>query len=216
MFGTNRNGVPIPMRHAPIALAAALMLLALPGCDASSGPSFNMASRPGAPGDSLTIRRVMGDNASIERVDNDTALGWIGPEAPRTTLGNPDEAVRGIPDYRPVPRPEIEGAPRLRCRGVNCGSLSPPPQPVTESPRIPGPDRVDAFAPSPAIAGAGEANRGGRIIAIPGGPPAVLGVGSGGQTPYTRAGLPGGIAVDNGAGAVTLLGSDGSIRVVPR
>ena len=60
MFETNRNGVPIPMRHAPIALAAALMLLALPGCGASFGPSFNMSSRPSAPGDSLTIRRVMG------------------------------------------------------------------------------------------------------------------------------------------------------------
>lgn len=213
MFRTNRNGVPIPMRHAPIALATALMLLALPGCDASSGPSFNMSSRPGAPGDSLTIRRVMGDNASIERVDDDTALGWIGPEAPRTTLGNPDDAQRGIPDYRPVPRPDLEnGGRRLPPRG----SATPPPaSPITEQ-RIPGPDRVDAFAPSPAITRAAEPNRGGRVIAVPGGPPAVLGIGSGGQTPYTRAGMPGGVAVDNGTGAVTLLGSDGSIHVVPR
>lgn len=202
------------MRHVPIALAMALMLLALPGCGASSGPSFNMSSRPSAPGDSLTIRRVMGDNASIDRVDNDTGLGWIGPEAPRTTLGNPDEAVRGIPDYRPVPRPNLESEERpLPPRQ---GSATPPPASSITERRIPGPDRVDAFAPSPAIAGAADPSRGGRVIAVPGGPPAVLGAGSGGQTPYTRAGLPGGVAVDNGGGSVTLLGSDGSVRVVPR
>ena len=215
MFETNRNGVPIPMRQAPIALAAALMLLALPGCGASSGPSFNMSSRPSAPGDSLTIRRVLGDNASIERVDNDTGLGWIGPEAPRTTLGNPDEAVRGIPDYRPVPRPSLEDEGRPRPLPPR-GSATPPPASSITEQRIPGPDRVDAFAPSPAIAGVAGPNRGGRVIAVPGGPPAVLGIGSGGQTPYTRAGMAGGVAVDNGTGAVTLLGSDGSIHVVPR
>lgn len=203
------------MRHAPIPFAVLALLLVLPGCDASSGPSFNMSSRPSAPGDSLTIRRVMGDTASIERVDDDTALGWIGPEAPRTTLGNPDDAVRGIPDYRPVPRPSLENEGRPRPLPSR-GSATPPPSSSITEQRIPGPNRVDAFAPSPAIPGTPDRNRAGQVIAVPGGPPAVLGAGSGGQTPYTRAGMPGGVAVDNGAGAVTLLGSDGSIRVVPR
>jgi len=207
------------MRHAPkligVPAAALALLLALPGCE-SSGPSFNLSSRPDAPGDSLTIRRVMGDTASVERVDNDTQLGWVGPEAPRTTLGNPDDAVRNIPEYRPGPRPEVENESRARCRGANCGSSSLPPTPATEQERIPGPGRINAFAPSPAIPGAPDPNRAGQVIPVPGGPPAVLGQGSGGQTPYTRAGQPGGVAVDNGAGAVTLLGADGSIRVVPR
>ncbi|MES2713900.1 MAG: hypothetical protein V4653_20155 [Pseudomonadota bacterium] len=203
------------MRHALNAFAAGLVLLALPGCGRDSGPSFNLSSRPAAPGDSLTIRRVMGDTASIERVDNDTALGWIEPEAPRTTLGNPDDAQRGIPDYRPVPRPDLENEGRPRRLPPRGSATSPPGSSITEQ-RIPGPNRVDAFAPSPAITGTPDRNRAGQVIAVPGGPPAVLGVGSGGQTPYTRAGAPGGVAVDNGAGAVTLLGSDGSIRVVPR
>jgi hypothetical protein len=207
------NGVPI-MRHVPTAFglpaASLALLLVLPGCESSWGPSFNMSSRPDAPGDSLTIRRVMGDTASIERVDNDAALGWVGPEAPRSTLGNPDEAVRNIPEYRPVPRPNLESDVRPR------GSATPPPPSTIRESRIPGPARVDAFAPPAAVTGTPDPNRPGQIIAVPGGPPAVLGVGSGGQTPYTRAGQPGGVAVDNGAGAVTLLGSDGSIRVVPR
>ncbi|MBR0654273.1 hypothetical protein [Plastoroseomonas arctica] len=203
------------MRHGPwifgVSTALAL-LLALPGCE-GSGPSFNLSSRPAAPGDSLTIRRVMGDQASVERVDNDTALGWIEPEAPRSTLGNPDDAVRNIPEYRPVPRPDLEREGRPRAQAPRGSSSAPPDSTITEQ-RIPGPSRVDAFAP-PASA-TPDPNRAGQVLAVPGGPPAVLGVGSGGQTPYTRAGQPGGVAVDNGSGAVTLLGADGSIRVVPR
>ena len=46
MFETNRNGVPIPMRHAPIALAAALMLLPTPSTIRLLAPTVTVPALP--------------------------------------------------------------------------------------------------------------------------------------------------------------------------
>jgi hypothetical protein len=206
------------MRMPKAALAALIGLVALGGCSLDAGPSWNLSSRPEAPGDSLTIRRVLGDTASRETVQTDANLGWMPEEAPRSTLGNPDEAVRDIPPYNPVPRPGLERDlrrdPQPRTDIVPPrGSSGPPPSAAAAPNPIPGTARVDPFAPPPP---GPTARTDGRVIPVPGRPPIVTGAGSGGVTTYTEPGGPGGVAVPNGPNSMTLLGNDGSVRVVPR
>lgn len=209
-------------RMAVIHTAALAALLGFAGCSIEDGPSFNMSSTPTAPGDSLTIRRVLGDTATRDAVQSDPNLGWMPEEAPRSTLGNPDEAVRDIPSYNPVPRPGLQrdlqrtpAQPRSDATPPQSprGSSGPPPSTAVATNPIPGTRRVDPFAPPPA----GPAARtDGRVVAVPGGAPVVTGAGSGSVSTYIEPGGPGGVMVQNGPNSTTLLGADGTVRVVPR
>jgi hypothetical protein len=211
---------------AVIHTAALAALLGLAGCSADDGPSFNMSSTPTAPGDSLTIRRVLGDTAAREVVQSDPNLGWMPAEAPRSTLANPDEAMRDIPNYNPVARPELERdlrrspappqtpAPRPRSDATPPrGSSGPAPSAAVATNPVPTVPRVNAFAPPPAPPARDTA---GQVVAVPGRPPIVTGSGAGGVTPYVQPGGAGGVMVPNGPNSATLLGNDGSVQVVPR
>lgn len=170
----------------PPGLALALGLV-LSGCGRDPLPSFRFSTQPLPPGDSLTIRRVMGQTPAAEPLQHDAALGWTGPDSPRTTLGNPDEALRNVPDYRPLARPELERD--LRPRG--------------------------AALPEPGAAGASRLSPG-ATLAVPGGAPATIGAAAGGTATYVQPNTAGGVAVETGPNTTTLLGGDGSVRVVPR
>lgn len=69
------------------------------------------------------VRRGAGV-AADEPLRQEPGNVWPAAEGPRATLANPDEALRGVPAYRPETPP---AAPRRRGSGA---ALDTPPQPV--------------------------------------------------------------------------------------
>lgn len=102
---------------APVALTLALALSACAPADRVIGGALDgMASfggRVGAPWggssaanvapESLTVQRVRqgGGTGGDEALHEEEGNVWPAAEGPRATLANPDEALRGIPSYRP-------------------------------------------------------------------------------------------------------------------
>jgi hypothetical protein len=187
----------------PIRASQAAALLLLAGCGFTEPgliAPFGRAASP-APADSLTAMRVMGQDPGFDPLNYEPGTVWPAPsaETPRITLGNPDDVLRTPPPAPPREPP------------VRRGSSSPPPPPsvsgvppvrfvpLREVPAEPPPPRAD-----------------GRVIPIPGGPPAVTTGGTpGGVQTFTVPGQGGaGVAVPQGA-TTTLIGPDGRVRVVP-
>lgn len=83
---------------------------------------------------SVTVQRVRagGGSAGMEQLRTEEGNVWPPEEGPRATLANPDEALRGIPGYRPgseanSPLPQRSETP---ARGPSRGSAAafePPP-----------------------------------------------------------------------------------------
>ncbi|MBR0660995.1 hypothetical protein [Neoroseomonas oryzicola] len=199
-------------------LVAALMLAPLlAGCGPDWQPSWNMSSTPAIPGDGLTVRRVAGEDAPFEPVRSQDI------EQLRLTVGalltsrptSPEAAMTRVPDYSPVPRPDLErqmappgGADATPVRPR--GSSTPPPVASVPPPSPPPRTRVPAAPPVP------EPERvEGRVLNIPGQPPAVVTGGSGRVQSITQPGNPaGGVAIQDG-GTTTVIQPGGRVTTVP-
>lgn len=123
-------------------LPALLLLSALlPGCAVVTTPASDFASRnwpgwggprPGAPLDSLTAQRVRAGGMTAEptaQLRPEPGDMWPVAEAPRATLANPDEALRGVGNQRMG-----FADPATEARRPARGSSSPPPDPLLLSP----------------------------------------------------------------------------------
>lgn len=180
-------------------LAPAALALLLGGCHPSWGPSWNRTSQPAAPGDSLTVRRVMGQDPDAPPL-REEAGRWARRERPRATLADPDAVVPGA-------RPDSE-APPPRMRG---SSLDPA--------GLPGVAPIATAAPARAEAPllpAGAARREGTVIAMPGGQPAVVTGGTPYYQTYQQANAAGGgVIIPQGNGMGTVIGPDGRVTSVP-
>ncbi|WP_426958564.1 hypothetical protein [Muricoccus radiodurans] len=215
-------------------LAAAALALPMAGCADADFAPFGRTGPIGAP-DSLTVRRVMGTDALVEPLLPEEGNVWPAAEAPRATLANPDAGAtvgtaptdalqrarrdRGIP---PEPRlqsnepglavpPGVAPSPRNPPPGTRRrGSTTPPdvlapldPQPL---PRADVPPAPRPLAPLQ--------RQEGRVVPVPGGPPAIISGGSGAIGTYSQPGVGTGTAINQGA-TTTLIGPDGRVQVVP-
>ncbi|WP_198378043.1 hypothetical protein, partial [Neoroseomonas rubea] len=92
--------------------AAGLLLATtlLAGCGPDWQPSWNMSSQPAVTGDSLTIRRVTGQEAEFAPLRSESVqdLRLTAGELRSSMPTGPEAAMTGAPDYRPVPRPDID------------------------------------------------------------------------------------------------------------
>jgi hypothetical protein len=224
----NRGTVEqLPMRRGisgSVLLAA--VGFALAGCGAEWQPSWNTSSRPIVPGDSLTMRRVTGQDPEFEPLrSEDPAQLRLSAGALRTAPApTPEAAVQSVPEYRPVPRPDIErriapeAAPRTGSatpslpanRPPRAGSSTPPPV-ASVPPRATIPARPAAAAPATDP----PERRDDRVIAIPGQPPAVTTDSAGRVQSVVQPGNPaGGIAIRDG-GTTTVIQPGGRVTTVP-
>ncbi|HYF09977.1 MAG TPA: hypothetical protein VD970_20355 [Acetobacteraceae bacterium] len=189
------------------------LVLALAGCGASSwGPSWNMSSRAGVPGDSLTVQRVLGQDPAVEPLRSQQAR-WLVEERPRATLGNPDQALQGVPAYAPVPRPDVDRSlrpedrppPRRRSSAYDPNALprvepleTPPPARAARPRLPPPPSRVE-----------------GAVVPIPGAPGVVTGGTDRYQTFQQPGTAGGGVVIPQGNGTGLVIGPDGRTITVP-
>lgn len=187
--------------------AFGLLAAGLGGCEAPSwGPSWNRSSSVLAPGDSLTIRRVMGENPEVAPLRREEGR-WAIDERPRPRPRSPEQALQEIPPYEPVPRPELENSLQAPQRG---SSIAP------DLPRIaalPAGAPARAEAPHPhARTPRGE----GGIVFIPGQPPGVITGGTERYQTIQQAGMAGGgLIIPQGNGTGIVIGPDGRTTVVP-
>ena len=188
-------------------LAPAALGLILAGCGTSWGPSGDMSSQPRAPGDSLTIRRIMGENPEAPPLRSEQGR-WALRERPRATLADPDAAMQGIPDYRPGSRPEVERSlPPLRGSSADPAGVPGVPQLATPDPMRPQPpvarSTTGGYPP-------------GTVVPVPGQSPAVITGGSDRYQTYQQPNTAGGgIIIPQGNGTGTLIGPDGRTITVP-
>ena len=146
---------------------------------------------------------------------------WPGPLPPRTTLANPDAALRGVPDYRPADPSNLGGMPPSTRRGTPAsssslgglppslrGSSSPPPVPALP----PEPQSLTTLPPSTLPPPPPAPRTDGQVIMTPNGPV----VTSGGTDRVQTFTVPGGAgtAIRDG-NTTTLFGPGGQIQVVP-
>lgn len=187
-----------------------LLALLLAGCGTDWQPSWNTSSRPGIPGDSLTIRRVTGQEAEFTPLRSE-GVGQLrlsaGELRPPPPPGGPEAAMTAVPEYRPVPRPQIEGespAPRRQPLGS-----STPPEPLRPPPQAAAPRPVTAPALPPVERVEGTP------IEVPGQPTGVV---SGGTGRVQSLGIPGspagGVAIRDG-GTTTVIQPGGRVTTVP-
>lgn len=204
----------------------ATMALALTGCGPDWQPSWNTSSRPIVPGDSLTMQRVTGqDPEFVPLRSEDPAQLRLSAGALRTAPPpTPEAAIQSVPEYRPVPRPDIERrtAPEAAPR---TGSATPSP-PATQPPRAGSstpppvasvPPRATIPTRQPAVSPATEPpeRRDDRVIAIPGQPPAVTTDSAGRVQSVVQPGNPaGGVAIRDG-GTTTVIQPGGRVTTVP-
>jgi hypothetical protein len=103
-------------------------------------------TRPASPGDSLTVQRIREGSATVAPLLPEEGNVWPAPEAPRATLMNPDQAMRGISNY---PTPAALSEPTQR-RGTGGPFV---PAPIEAEPRVPAPQSaLPSLAPLPAAA----------------------------------------------------------------
>ncbi len=216
----------------PLALLLGGAALALGGCggalqealstpaDAAStaGGIFGQpwgGQRPAILDESVTLARLMGAPPAPDVLRPEPGDVWPGPLPPRSTLANPDAALRGIPEYEPSgPRqPVSELAPaRPGPRGQPRSSPNlPPSQTFDEDGRL----RSSAPLPPPArLPPPPPARTDGQVIHTPGGPVITSGGTDRVQT-YTVPGVGGtGTAIRDG-NTTTLIGPDGRVQAVP-
>ncbi len=194
------------------------------------------------PADSATVQRITGRIDTIEPLLPEDGNVWPAAEAPRATLANPDVAIQqsesapleraneqrgpapqarvGAEDLRGGPPPEAAPNPRAPVPGTAApgvpapgarrrGSAGPPLPPLEAGQ----PPLVPAYPGEPAIPPAPRLD--GRVIPVPGGPPAVTSGGTGAYQTYTQPGVGSGIAVPNGTSSTILTGPGGVTTVVP-
>jgi len=202
------------MRRAfPAAVLVAALASALAGCGPDWQPSWNTSSRPVVPGDSLTMLRVTGQDPEFETLrSEDPAQLRLSAGALRSAAPtSPEAAVQSVPDFRPVPRPDIERrtAPDAPPVAPRAGSSTPPPV-ASVPPRATVPDRPAAPPPPEP-----PERREDRVISIPGQPPALATDNAGRVQSVIQPGNPaGGVAIRDG-GTTTVIQPGGRVTTVP-
>lgn len=185
----------------------AALALGLAGCGPDPGPSWNLSSHPRAPNDSITVRRIMGQNPETEPLQTEPGR-WATRENPRATLANPEQAMRDVPPYNPMPRPEVERSlPPPRA-----GSSTPPPMPGLEAI----PDAPPARAPRAPAPVARDPLPTGSSVTLPDGRQGTV---TGGTPQYRTYQAPnqggGGVIIPQADGTGTVIGPDGRTMTVP-
>ncbi|WP_421992417.1 hypothetical protein [Roseococcus sp.] len=166
----------------------------------SYGPSWG-GMRPAMPTDSLTVQRIQnrGTAEVLPALRTEPGDVWPREEAPRATLANPEEALRGFRTGEEIPPPR-------RARG----SAAPADPVVTGIPPQP------AFDPPPALpprANRTDAPRvDGQTIFTPQGPVTTTGGSSRVQTTISPQGS--GVAIRDG-NTTTIIGPGGDVQQVP-
>lgn len=176
-------------------------------------------SRPAIPEGSTTIARLAGATEPQTTLQPEPGDVWPLPESPRSTLANPDAAMRGIPNYRPGELDRPSGpAPRSEWQptdpaglppGLRGSSAPPPPPPraaVVPPPTFVAPPLPDVNAPPPRRAD-------GRVITTPSGPAITTGGTDRVQTFITPGGGTGTAVTDGNT--TTLIGPGGQVQSVP-
>ncbi|MBP0466566.1 hypothetical protein J5Y09_21740 [Roseomonas sp. PWR1] len=200
--------------------AAGLLLATtlLAGCGPDWQPSWNMSSQPPVPGDSLTIRRVTGQEAEFSPLRSESVqdLRLSAGELRSSIPTGPEAAMTGAPDYRPVPRPDIERQtapprPASQAPAPRVGSSTPPPvispPPPAPAPRPPATTAVPRDRDAPL--------RDGTVVTIPGQPSGVVTNSTGRVSTFTQPGNPaGGVAVQDG-GTTTVIQPGGRVTTIP-
>ena len=198
------------MRH----IASLSLALALSGCGYNTwwNPSFTGGYNPNLPvSASENMRRVQGEEPSVQPLTTEPGDIWPGPLAPAPTLKDL-EATGGLTSQ---PEEPVPGSPLSR--GIGAPSSLPNPgagnstapgsaQSRALPPAVPTPSSNHTSPPAPGPAG--------QIDQIPNAPAVTTGGGLGYQTTTT----PGGgqsIIVPNGNGTSTVIHSDGRIETLP-
>lgn len=184
--------------------AAALALLALGACAQAQGPSFPEGpfgrlsfgpnwggQRPVVSAESPTVQRVRGVQAVVpEPLRPEDGSIWPAREAPRATLADPEDVLRGTPPRGSSTNPDFLA----------------PPQP--SAPRRPPLTGLEGLPPAPATARRSD----GQVIPTPGGP--VVTTGGAGNVRTTISPQGSGLAIQDG-GMTTLITPGQPPRVVP-
>jgi hypothetical protein len=202
---------------------AAGMLLAttlLAGCGPDWQPSWNMSSQPAVAGDSLTIRRVTGQEAEFAPLRSESVqdLRLTAGELRSSIPTGPEAAITGAPDYRPVPRPDIDrqtAPPRTSSQAPapRVGSSTPPPV-ISPPPPAPAP-RPAATTAVPRERDRDAPLRDGTVVTIPGQTPGVVTNSTGRVSTFTQPGNPaGGVAIQDG-GTTTVIQPGGRVTTIP-
>jgi hypothetical protein len=178
------------------ALLLVLLMPGLAGCGSDWQPSWSTSSRPAVTGNSLTIRRVLGDDPAVEPLRHEDSA------AIRLDAGTLEPRLPAVPDLTPA-----APAPRPARRG----SSTPPPGAAVPPP---------AVLPALSAAAARDEKREGRehaqsrVVMIPGQPPAVLADGAGRVRSVVQPGNPaGGVAIREG-GTTTIIEPGGRVTTV--
>ena len=199
---------------------AALLALLAPGlaaCGRDWQPSWETSSRPAVTGDSLTVRRVIGEDPEVEplRREDPGQLRLYAGALRSNRPESPEAAARNVPEYRPVPRPDLDrqvAPPRdvMPAPAPRSGSSTPPPvASVPPSATLPPRPPVAAQQPEP------REREEGRVVTIPGQPPAVTTGGTGRVQSIVQPGNPaGGVAIRDG-GTTTVIQPGGRVTTVP-
>ncbi|MFH5923973.1 hypothetical protein [Roseomonas xinghualingensis] len=182
-------------RLRPGLLTGLPLVLLLGGCfgDIDMAP-FGRSDAISAP-DSLTARRVMGTVDDAQPLETEPGNVWPTQEAPRATLQNPEAVPPRDSTATPPARPRRQGSSEA------LPPLDPPPLPRADVPR-----GAPATPPEPRVEG--------RVIPVPGGPPATITGGAGNIQTFTQPGIGTGTAIRQN-GSTILMQPDGSTVVVP-
>jgi hypothetical protein len=202
-----RNTMQRASRSGVLLVATLLAATSLAGCGPDWQPSWNMASNPVVEGDSLTIRRVTGEDVEFTPLESEPmpdvrrAVGTLLDGAPR----GPQATLSTVPEYNPVPRPNIDAQTRRP------GSSTPPAVLATPAPAAaPAPAR-----PVPPTLPPDRERVEGRQFQLPGLAPATA---TGGTDRVQTLSQPntagGGVAVRDG-GTTTVIQPGGRVTTIP-
>ena len=183
-----------------------LTLAILAGCGPDWQPSWNMSSTPAVEGDSLTIARVTGQEAEFTPLQSESISDLrlsVGALLNRPPEG-PAAAMNAVPDYRPVPRPDIDVQTRRP------GSSTPPDVQARPAPiAAPAPAR-----PTPPVLPPASRVEGNQVL-VPGQPAGTVTGGTDRVQTFTQPNSAGGgVAVRDG-GTTTVIQPGGRVTTIP-
>ncbi|WP_347546811.1 hypothetical protein [Roseomonas sp. CAU 1739] len=184
-----------------------LTLAVLAGCGPDWQPSWNMSSTPAVEGDSLTIARVTGQEPEFTPLQSESmvelrqAVGTLLNSPPR----GPDAAMTSVPEYRPVPRPDIDAQTRRP------GSSTPPDVLATPSPP---PPRPPARAVAPTLPPDAARVEGVPVI-VPGQPAGTTTGGTDRVQTFNQPNSAGGGVVVRDGGTTTVIQPGGRVTTIP-
>ena len=205
---------------APAVAAVAAVLMALCGCEeirsiqpalTTPADSYQVAGGSfGPPWGGQPPKTLLDDSATIGRLRGEGPDGhllpesgnvWPGPLPPRTTLANPDAALRGVPDYNPGANPGAPASslaptsslpPPGPSRGLPTTGRATAPPPVMQSTQAP-----TLYVPPSAPAETAPPREDGRVILTPNGPVVTTG-GTGRVQSFVSPGGQSGIVTRDG------------------